>query len=292
MTPVKLNWANEGVRVKLADARVRPLFGWVDRQSDSQDVIMLRTLRRLRWVAALTPALLVQTALANDPVVGDPCPLPCPAPACAVPAARPRIVVHVPPPEVIVQNDCGPVLRPRSRLFGGRGGCDSGCSKPPQQQSLVQTTLTPLSMTTYGSISAFGASFGGASAMQFAPVQQVQQIQTISEDFSGLRAIHDAEIRTAAIVAARSRQDAELRATMAALDRARANMTSVATSSADCKDTTKELVAATTAAVKSTTTLTQQVESLQVRLTTLEQQIRELHAMQVETIKQLNALKK
>ncbi len=248
---------------------------------------MLRSLRRLRWVAALVPALVVQTALADGPINCDPCPpVPCPAPA----VARPRIVVHVPTPEVIIQNECSHVMKPRARLFGGH--CNTCCGKQnQQQQSLVQTTLTPLSMTSFGSLGMFGASMAQAN-MQLTPVQTVQAVQqqVVSEDFAGLRAIHDAEIRTASIVAARVRQDAELRATMSALDRARASMNS--TLSCESTTGTKEAITAAKLTAESVGTLAKQLGSLDDRLSTLEKHVAEMRDMQLKMAQKIAEIKK
>lgn len=246
---------------------------------------MLRTLRRLRWVAALAPALVVQTALADGPINCDPCPpLPCPAPCPAPAVARPRVVVHVPAPEVIIQNECSHVMKPRARLFGGH--CNTCCGKTNQQQAQTQTILTPMSMTSFGSLGMFGANVQ-QQAVQMVPVQQAVQtvhaIQSTAEDFAGLRAIHEAEIRTASIVAARSRYDAELRSTLAALDRARVNITAAAdVKSADCPTGTKELLAVATETVKTTTNLAKQLDAIQTRLGALEEQVREIRKVQAE----------
>jgi hypothetical protein len=238
-----------------------------------------------------------------------PAPAPCPPPApCQSASVQPRIVVNVPPPEIVYQDadpDCRVrCLHPRWSLFNRHCG--------QQARGGVQTqtvTFAPLQTVTGGSsftvLGGSGLNFGtantGVAGLTFANVNPAlvpvtptfvtqmaggQQVQSAAT--SGLAAIHQAELYAASVAAGRAQQDAELRVMMAALDRARGSMAasaamgqagtaSVAGGSAGCPelscDAVKALFAATTANSKQIGALALKLDTLQQRLDDLTKQV-------------------
>ena len=210
-------------------------------------------------------ALLALLAVASG-VTANPGPVPCPppiapcAPCQSASGVPPRIVVNVPPPEIVYQDaapSCRtPCLHPRWSLFN-RPAC--GHAPAVQTQTVM---LTPM-QTTGASFGTFngGVNFGTANVTPtfiaqaqptfIAQATSVQQTQVPS----GLAAIHQAELYAASVSASRAQQDAEMRVMMAALDRARGSMAAASTastsSSGGCPELScesmKALIAATTA---------------------------------------------
>ena len=256
-------------------------------------------------------ALLALFALASG-VTANPVPIPCPPPVtpCAPcqSSVQPRIVVNVPPPEIVYQ-DAAPAcqtqcLHPRWSLFK-RQPCGQ---QPAMQTQTVMLTPMQTTATTFGAnfgAANFGAANFGAANFGVANVQPTfvaqaqptiiaqaqptfvtqatggQQIQATS----GLAAIHQAELFAASVAANRAQQDAEMRVMMAALDRAKGSMAASAANNgsgqagissvggAGCPelscDAVKALIAATTANSK-------QIGVLAVKLDDLDRRLRDL----------------
>jgi hypothetical protein len=222
-------------------------------------------------------------------------------------------VVHVPPPEVVVEGSrCGFF----ARLFGHKC-CDHCCGAAPTAAPTTASVLTP--MTTTHTLSAYGFNVGatnlavaglglggtsvGTGVLSASPtltlaanpaLQQMTAAQTEQTGaFEGLRAIHAAEVRTAAIVAARAQQDAELRATMAALERAKGTMAAAASvTDGGSSATAKGLAEATAANVATTAVIAQKFEQLDQQLQLLEKKVSDVTKLMGAMDQRLDAMDK
>ncbi len=214
---------------------------------------------------------------------GEPCGACQAAKPCESESPRQRIVVHVPPPEVVFEPAPCCLFKPKHRLLHK---CGEHCGTAGQQQSSVTSALlTPMSMThTVGSLTVMGAGniqaagynlFGAAPGLTFGATPVMQSALTYPGEstgaFDGLRAIHAAEVRAAGIAGARAQHDAELRSTLAALDRARASMGQMAPS--DTPGAQKDLVDTLKQASTTTQSLSVQFTDLKARLDKLESQV-------------------
>jgi hypothetical protein len=256
-------------------------------------------------------------ASAQPPVAPAACPTAAP---CKPASVQPRIVVNVPPPEIVYRDEepsCRvKCLQPRWGLFKRHGGHHE------QQNVQTQTTFTPLHNFTSGStmtiLGGTGFNLGtanvGVGGLNFANVNpgfvtQVGGVQQVSSAASGLAAIHQAELYAASVSATRAQQDAELKMMMAALDRARSSMAASAAagqsggasiaSGAESSDAVKALIAATTANSNQIGTLAAKMVALDQRLSeltrqveALTQQVEMLNARQIGTIDAITKLKK
>lgn len=265
-------------------------------------------LPRLIWcflAAAMHPLLGVAALTA-----GEPChTAPCAAPAVEVVNTPPaKIVVNVPPPEVVYQDSSGEVLKPRGGLFCRRPFGKSCQTIPAPTTQTIATLVSPVS-TSFSSLGLLGAQGLNAGAAHFAvaggpamipmaanPALFQQTACAQSEQvaaFEGLRAIHAAEVRTAAIVASRAQQDAELGAMVAALDRAKGSMAAVASSrngpaaSASASTAASQAVAAATATAATASALARQLDAIQARLDAIEKQVNVLTKTQEAIIDRL-----
>ena len=270
--------------------------------------------RLVRWLVMSLPVLAVPSAgSAGDPCTpcappAAPC-APAPPPPSAAPA--PKIVVHVPPPEVVFEGGtCAAAARekPLRRRLCQR--CTPTVNQAPAP--LVANVVSPV--TTTHTISSLGLNLGatnlalgglglGATNLSTAGLGLVSAapnlpllantagLQTGQVEqagaFEGLRAVHAAEVRAAAIMAARAQQDAELRSTMAALERARTNMAAIPSCDGKADATSKDLVAATTATVATTTALAKQIDLLQGRLSLLEKEINDVRTIQEAVVRKV-----
>lgn len=261
-------------------------------------------------------ALLALLAVASG-VTANPGPVPCPppvapcAPCQSASGVQPRIVVNVPPPEIVYQDaapSCRtPCLHPRWSLFN-RPACGHA---PAVQTQTVMLTPMPTTGASFGTFNG-GVNFGTANATPtfvaqaqptfIAQATSVQQTQVPS----GLAAIHQAELYAASVSASRAQQDAEMRVMMAALDRARGSMAAASTasvsSSGGCPELScesmKALIAATTATSQQVGVLAGKMDQLQQRLDALSKQVEALTVaqdglskIQLGTLEELGKLK-
>lgn len=248
---------------------------------------MSRSRHLPRWLAAAVPVLLV-----SAPAFADSKPLPAPAPLaadcapCAAPSpCPPKVIVHQQPPEVVYEDGgCGRGwFRSRCGLFGHGGGLCEHCAGKAKGQT--QVTMTPLAMTTtLNSVSLVGGTSNLAGGLQLltgtANLSLTQQ--TGGSDFAGLRAVHEAEIRAAGLTAVRAQQDAELRSTVAALERARTSLSAALASgntTADASANTAQLNAAANTLTANTAALnqiSQYLTRIEARLTAVERDVQAL----------------
>ena len=268
---------------------------------------------------ALFAVLVLGSAVTANPLprASKPCPAPCPpaeCPPCTSGASsQPRIVVNVPPPEIVYQ-DMPAQAACRQPLFSRCGLFQRHHAVPMQvpQQTVsfapLQQTVTTgsLSVLNAGALSLGAANVGlsGVSLANVVPVQQVQQVQQVqSASSSGLAAIHQAELYAASVAAGRAQQDAEMRVMMSALDRARGSMAAQSAASqagiastggcpeASC-ESIKTLIAATTANSQQIGVLATKMDKLQQRLDALTLQVESLAKEQTDMQKrQLDMLK-
>src|SRR4051794_27656258 len=99
------------------------------------------------WLAAAIGVVgMAWTAQAGEPCGVCQAVRPCESEA----PPRSRIVVHVPPPEVVFQPAPGCLFQPKCRMFHHGG---DRCAAPAQTQSSVTAALlTPVATQTFGSL--------------------------------------------------------------------------------------------------------------------------------------------
>src|SRR5262249_29091260 len=115
---------------------------------------LIHSLRRLLIVTA--PVLVVGAAAAGEPCGA--CKQSVATVDSGVTAKVPKIVVHMPPPEVVVEGSCGKLL-PRRKFH--RPCEHESCGQSSAAGALVNTT------TTYTAMSFLGAGAFGAGAVNF-----------------------------------------------------------------------------------------------------------------------------
>ena len=227
-----------------------------------------------RGVAAVLPVLAAPAAAPAE------CPLSCAKQPQTVATQQvsvptPKVVVTVPAPEVVFERAAagGPAGHKLCGLFGHhRFAHDPGAAAGPTVATIVTPlpTVTTMSATSWGSIGTFGVT---AVPTMVTPTMAVNGTNAAGcGEFAGLRGLQEAELRAAAISAARAHQEAELQATMAALDRTKASVAALATTSggagsgATTAATTQTVAEATktlTTAVALTGAMGQKLEALE-----------------------------
>jgi len=203
------------------------------------------------------------------------------------------VIVHVPPPEVVYEDsDCQKCnSHSKGSLF--RKFCNpcDHCARSGNQQVQTQTILTPLSasVTTFGSLGQFGTVAAPAQER----VQMVRQVETPVErvlvrevareetcrsnaDSLSMKAF-EAEMRVSSIIAARAQQDAELRHTLSTLDRARSSVSAALSFEGKTSSSVKGLAEAT---AETTLKISQQLDGIERRLSTLESDVKGLKDQQ------------
>ena len=220
---------------------------------------------------------------------------PCGAPAPGVTAQPQKVVVNVPPPEVIVRGG-GDVQQPLCGWCRRRGGLCEHCGRKANagQTQTIATIVTPAAIGSFGSLAMFNgggltvANMNPALALTAGSPVLMQQGWTANSaaggEFAGLRAIHDAEVRAAALAANRARDEAELRSTLAAVERVKGSMSAALAATGGAAAAADQMTTAVNQVNTTLTNLGQKVALLEQHLIQLQKEVAGLQTLQKETI--------